>query len=154
MAIASSRRTVSLSALLIVAAVGGLSGCGGGGTAASGSHVPRLRMLVSLHTMARTTTGRPPASEEDFKKFVAANGAPVVARAGVASADELFVSERDGQPFVIVYGARPKGMHSDVVAYEQQGVDGKRQVGFGVGMVETVDDARFNELVPNPPAKN
>jgi hypothetical protein len=151
--IVGSRRTVPFSALILLAAAVGLPGCSAG-PAATGSDVPRLRMVVSLYNMARTTTGRVPANEAEFKAFIADKGGPVIERAGVASAEELLVSERDGQPFVVVYGAPPKGMHNDVVAYEQQGVDGKRQVGFGLGMVETVDDAKFNELVPNPPAKN
>jgi hypothetical protein len=35
------------------------------------------------------------------------------------------------------------------VAYEQEGVDGKRYVATVVGAVEEVDEARFRELVPD-----
>ena len=62
----------------------------------------------------------------------------------VGSFDELFVSERDGQPLVVVYGSPPKD--SDVVVYEQTGVNGKRLVGHRIGMVEEVDEAQYKDL--------
>jgi hypothetical protein len=62
----------------------------------------------------------------------------------VDSIDELFVSERDGQPLVVVYGSPPAG--SDVVVYEHTGVNGKRLVGHRIGMVEEADEATFKSL--------
>ena len=66
---------------------------------------------------------------------------------GVSSTDELFISERDEQPLVIIYGKTPTGVAPGVVAYEKLGVDGVRQVGFKIGQVEEADAARFAELV-------
>jgi hypothetical protein len=37
---------------------------------------------------------------------------------------------------------------SGVVGFEQQGAGGRRFVGFTLGMVEEVDEQRFNTLVP------
>jgi hypothetical protein len=110
--------------------------------------VSNLRMLVSFYIFANNQLGRPPASEQEFKDFIAANGSAAMERLQLTGPDELLVSERDGQPFVIVYGKRPAGMSPDVVAYEKNGVDGKREVGFKLGMVNEVDEARFKELVP------
>ncbi|HEX6961513.1 MAG TPA: hypothetical protein VF175_06575 [Lacipirellula sp.] len=97
--------------------------------------------------MMQSQTGRPPADEAQFKSFISQNGA-ILERMGVASADDLFVSERDSQPFVVIYGKHPQGMATTVVAYESQGVDGKRLIGHSTRMIEEVDEARFRELVP------
>ena len=101
-----------------------------------------------MHGMMETSTGRPPANEMEFKRFIAEKGAPMLERAGMANLDELFVSERDGQPFVVIYGKYPPGMTSRIAAYEQNGVGGKRQVGYSAGAVEQIDETRFRELVP------
>jgi hypothetical protein len=36
-----------------------------------------------------------------------------------------------------------------VIAYEQEGIDGKRFIATSVGAIEEVDAARFRELVPD-----
>jgi hypothetical protein len=110
--------------------------------------------VISLYNMSRSDTGRPPANEEEFRAFISSKGAAAVERLELKSADEILISERDGKPFVVVYGRPQKGMDPDIIAYEQEGVDGKRQVGRGTGLVELVDDAQFRELVPIPPATN
>jgi len=38
-----------------------------------------------------------------------------------------------------------------VVAYEQEGVNGKRFVASKMGAVEEVDEARFRKMVPSAP---
>ena len=70
----------------------------------------------------------------------------------VTAVDELFVSDRDGQPLVVTYGKYPAGMNARIVVYEKNGADGKRFVGYNSGAVELVDDARFNELVTSSTA--
>jgi hypothetical protein len=107
-----------------------------------------MSILLSLYNAARSTSGHPPKNEQAFRSFVAEKGGPSLERAQITSVDELLLSERDNQPLVVFYGGPKPGAHPDVVAYEQQGVDGKRRVGFGIGMVEDVDDTRFRELVP------
>ena len=67
--------------------------------------------------------------------------------------ESLFVSPRDGQPYVVRYGLKfggPSPGGSPVVAYEQTGVGGYRYVAFAVGGAEQVDEKRFRELVPEP----
>jgi hypothetical protein len=94
-------------------------------------------------------------SEEEFKQAIQQKVPPdvlnvLVADAKANSVDELFISARDGRPFVIFYGGkRPKGVATDLFAYEQSGIDGKRQVAFGLGYVSEVDDQRFDEIVPS-----
>ena len=91
--------------------------------------------------------GRAPTNEQEFKTFISQNGGPMLEQAGVASVDELFVSERDGQPFVVLY--KPStAVQSDVIAHEGAGVNGKRLVAHSMGAIEEVDETRFRELVP------
>ena len=61
--------------------------------------------------------------------------------------DALFVSDRDGQPFVVRYGVSGGLGATDAVIFEQQGRNGKRQVGFTDGTVEEVDSARYDQLL-------
>jgi len=112
-----------------------------------------LRWLLRLYALASNEAqGRPPKSEEAFKQYIAGMDAGVrdrlLAGAGVSSTDELFISERDGQPYVIIYGKPARKMDSGVVAYEQQGVNGLRYVGRRVGAGEEVDEQQFNTMVP------
>jgi hypothetical protein len=120
-----------------------LVGCAVEGPATeTGTH--RVRVLTGIYNKVSRDLGRPPKDEQEFKDKVNSAGlSPKSLK--VSSIEELFVSERDGQPFAIVYGSTPKG--SDVVVYEQTGVDGKRLVGHRIGMVEEVDEAKFQELV-------
>lgn len=120
-----------------------LTGCNGD-DASSDAH-SHIRVLTRFYTRVSMDLGRPPKDEAEFKEKIKAINADLNA-VGVSSVDELFVSERDGQPLVVDYGDFPKG--SSVVIYEQTGVDGKRMVGQRIGSVEEVDDARFKELVP------
>ena len=91
-------------------------------------------------------------NEEEFKRYInsldTATQDRIRAGSGAANMDELFISERDGQPYVIFYGQPPAGVANDLVAYEQKGVAGNRFVGYGLGAVAEVDEQRFNELVP------
>ena len=67
----------------------------------------------------------------------------------VENPDELFISERDNQPYVIGYGPKADGKPREVIAYEKTGVDGKRMVGYATGIVVELDDEHFREAVPH-----
>src|SRR3954466_14749601 len=75
-----------------------------------------LHWLLRLYAHARQK-GKSPNSEPEFKQFIASI-APALAdrtRAGanITSTDELFISERDGQPYIVFYGTMPKGVAND-----------------------------------------
>jgi hypothetical protein len=135
--------------ILLVAIV---AGCGSPGTnQSSDPSSSHLRWLLALRTQA-ISQGQAPKNEEEFKRFINSLDAAaldrVKAASGISNIEELFISERDGQSYVIFYGEPPAGVAADVVAYEQKGVDGKRFIGYGLGVVGEVDEQRFNELVP------
>jgi hypothetical protein len=98
--------------------------------------------------------GQPPANEAEFKQFVGSLSPEQLAGFNVTDPESLFISSRDGKPYVIVYGP-PKGpaglSGAPVIAYEQEGVGGKRYVANAMGEVAEVDEARFKELVPGAP---
>jgi len=133
-------------AVALIAAATATIGCGGGGEqSAAEKETSHLRTLVSFYQYAAKSSRGATANEQAFREFLA-DKVDTLAESGVNSVDELFISERDNQPFVVIYGKRPSGMEPGVVAYEQTGVDGKRQVGFDIGRIEEADQARFNEL--------
>lgn len=101
-----------------------------------------------MYNAAVRELGRAPKNEQELKDFVAAKGDPFLKPLDLESPDQLFVSERDGEPFVIVYGQPPKGMRGDLVAYEQTGVDGKRRVGYSLGIIEEVGEEDLREMAP------
>ena len=71
----------------------------------------------------------------------------VMAQMGVESVDELFVSRRDNQPFVVFFGKdiiHHEGV--DIIGYEQTGVNGVRVVGFRGGYVRMWDDQQVAAL--------
>ena len=125
-----------------------LVGCGAQSDVAQRQETTHLRSLVSLYRHAASTLGRPPADEVEFKDFIRNKAKAMVDALKIANVDELFVSERDGQPFVVLYGRRPPEVAPDLVAYERTGVAGKRYVGYSLGVVQEVDEQRFAELVP------
>ena len=62
--------------------------------------------------------------------------------------DGLFTSERDGKPFKVRYKVGGGRGSVSAVVFEQEGVNGKKQVGFTGGRVDEVDDATYNQLWP------
>jgi hypothetical protein len=71
--------------------------------------------------------------------------------AGVGAADELFVSPRDNQPYVVYYGNdAAKMLDRGQLIHERNGVNGRRLVGHRLGYVREVDEAEFRELFPGP----
>ena len=95
--------------------------------------------------------GQPPKSEREFKAFVESQGKPLLDSFGVSSVESLFASPRDKKPYVVRYGAvtgPPGPAGQPVIAYEQEGIAGKRYVASSLGAVEEVDAATFQRLVP------
>jgi hypothetical protein len=113
----------------------------------------RIKELTTTYAMYMNLKGaRPPANEADFKAFISESGDALLKSAEVGTVDELFVSPRDNEPYVIAYGSEAAKMLSrgGVVIYERSGKDGRRLVGNRGGFVNELDDAEFRRLVPAP----
>jgi hypothetical protein len=70
----------------------------------------------------------------------------------ITEIDKLFVSSRDNKPYVVIYGTMPGGQGpggAPVVAYEKEGVKGKRFVASALGAVVEVEEAEFRKMVPD-----
>jgi hypothetical protein len=149
-----SRATLGVSLVLFISIIGlwGFSGCSGGGTASAPMQQSNIKPLAMLYgQFIGQHQGRPPASEEEFRKFIQERGMGMLKQFGISSVDALFISERDKQPYVVIYG-QPKGPAAlagqPVCVYERQGVGGRRYVASSLGAVEEVDESRFRQLVP------
>jgi hypothetical protein len=143
------RRTRWLASGLLLLALGAVPGCA---NELESPTANKLRGLAKLYLdCAVSKSGPGPASEQEFKKHLRRLEGFVLRMNGVdpANLEAAFVSERDGEPFVILYGVsitRISGTSAPLVAHEKTGKNGKRLVAFANGKVEAVDEARFREL--------
>jgi hypothetical protein len=113
-------------------------GCQGGNSAPVPSDPSMMRGVISTYRTAASMLGKPPASMDDLKQVLA----PLSDDPG-----QYLRSKRDGQDFVIVWGLNLDTLPPDVVvAYEQNGVDGKRMVVMPRGDVREVTSEEFAKL--------
>lgn len=124
-------------------------GCGDAPVAAGGQGEKVLTAVVQAYvTHLRTHRYKAPANEAEFKDVLQQAGAGILERAGVKTVDQLLVSPRDFQPFVIAYGKdASRLLEHDIVAHEKTGVSGRRLVGYDLGYVEDVDEQTFKRLL-------
>ena len=89
--------------------------------------------------------GQSPANEKELKDFISKLDANV-------NVDEIFVSPRDNEPYVVRYklGTAMPGAEM-VTVHEKTGVNGKKMIGLATGQVRIVDDDEFQKLVGRPP---
>ncbi|QDT69259.1 hypothetical protein MalM25_21930 [Planctomycetes bacterium MalM25] len=108
------------------------------------TNIKKLRGAYGLYLFQHDLRG--PENEEELKEYLRTDeGAQVkLGRMGmtVDQIDSIFISERDGQPFKVRYGLRGLGDHA--VAFEAEGVDGKRMVALSIP--REVDDAEYERL--------
>ena len=132
---------------------GVFAGCGGGTdpdkaiARVNETNIQRLANLYFTYQMKNAWQG--PADEAEFKKFISSYDPKKLTRIGIdpSAIDELFVNERDGQPFKIRYSVAGSAMgSSEPVIFESVGVDGKRVVGFLNMEQREVDEAEYNDL--------
>lgn len=102
--------------------------------------VSRLQQLsVFYGRYMSQNKGQTPTSEKQFKEFIQKVDSSV-------NVDELFVSPRDNEPYVVRY---KEGMVAPgaVTVHEKTGVDGQRMVSLSTGEVRTVDETEFKKLM-------
>jgi hypothetical protein len=111
----------------------------------------RIKQLANLYMAFQMRNGsNGPKDEAAFKSFIQ-SGMPShrleMMRVDTNKLDELFVSERDGEPFLIKYGQSGGVMSKLPVVFEKEGRAGKRQVASTNGQVEETDEGRYQELL-------
>jgi len=138
------RRAAFASAAL--AALAALTGCGDNIAKQVGemnkSNIQRVSNLYAAFQNMKSARG--PKDQAELTQFIKEYDPEKLRMMGVSNGVEpLFVSERDGKPFHIRYKVGGGRGSVDPVAFEQEGKDGKRQVGFTGGKIEEVDGDRY-----------
>jgi hypothetical protein len=109
--------------------------------------VPRLVVLLQHLTdyvdLTNRSGDRPP-TEEKFKKYLDELPQSRLAADQISDVQQLFVSPRDHEPFVIDYEI-PLGGHVAAI-WERHGVGGRRYVIFVDNALEEADEKRSEEL--------
>jgi hypothetical protein len=143
--------------LLLGLIVVGTPGCGGSGSVdinpefgptSTGDDVKdRMTQIQRLYQAYVNTNQRPPANEEELKKF--AKGLSEEDREGymlIEDIESCFTSPRDNQPFVIQYGMNlSPGGEPKAIAWEAKGEGGSRIVALSTGYVEEYDEETFQQ---------
>ncbi len=146
---------VLLGACLLLGVVAAQSGCSPDTSdpnvvisQANKTNIQRLRNLYVMYQMKNKFQG--PKDEAEFKEFIKAADVSILEPMGVdpAKVDELFISERDNEPFVVKYGVptTPRGS-TDPVIFEKTGVGGKKMVAFLNMSEREVDDTEYQQLL-------
>ena len=140
--IRSRRVTVWLPLFVVV-------GCASDDTASPTAN--KLRGIARIYLdYAVPKNGAGPADEAALKKHMKAMPDFVLASNGIdpAVGDALFVSDRDQEPFVVIYGqgiGAISGKSKQVIAHEKTGVRGTKLVTFVSGKVESADEAQLQQ---------
>ena len=131
-----------------------LTGCSRTATPASEAD-PHLAVLTKLYVdHLNAHQGLPPKDEAAFKSYVSQHGAHRLKDAATSDLNALFISTRDNQPLVFVYGASANpAKQTPLIGYERSAVDGKRTVGYRHGTAELVEESQFATLAPTAPTK-
>lgn len=139
--------------IAVILLLGGCSRATQKARAREESHLKKLAVLYMQY--ASQHRGQGPASEAEFKSFIRSLPEAQRKSLGAQDVDALFVSERDGKPYVILYGVKgmtapgPGGPGSaPVIGYEQIGQGGSRYVANSLGAVELLDENAFRQRVP------
>ena len=135
--------------LLVMVTAGGC----GDDSALDSPTAARLKGLATMYLdFIVAKGGNSPTSEAELKKHMRTVDQIQLNLAGIdpKKIDEAFVSLRDNEPFVVVYGVSPGTLGSKdgpVVAYEKKGVNGKRLVANVSAQLAHVNEAKLEELL-------
>lgn len=145
------QRFAVVAASLFVSALVGCSNSSDPGDAVAQANATNLRRLASLYFAYQSENNwRGPADEAQFKKFIQGVDPAKLNRVGIdpAKIDEIFINERDGQPFKIRYGVLGNVRGStEPVVFEATGEGGNRMVGFLDMQQREVDAAEYDRLL-------
>jgi hypothetical protein len=118
------------------------------------SNIQRLANLYFTYQMKNRWRG--PEDEEAFKNFLRSYNPKKLTRIGIDpnAIDEVFVNERDGEPFRIRYGVAGSAMGcSEPVIFEATGVDGMYLVGQLDMQQREMDESEANQLFEKDASK-
>lgn len=141
------RCTSGLLLCLFLAALG----CGGDDALSSPTALKMKGLANAYLDHVVGAGGNPPADEAALKKHMLGLRASVQYDYQVDpnNIDSSFVSQRDSEPLVVIYGqgiGKISGDSKQVIAHEKTGKNGKRLVVFVSTKVDVVDEAELERL--------
>ncbi len=146
-----TRHSWTRAGLMALALLIGTTGCGDKIRDKVGAmNSSNIRRVCNMYAAFQNYKGgRGPKDEAEFKEFVR-NFDPnklSMMKIDPNNVDGLFTSERDGKPFKIRY--KVGGARSSVAAvvFEEEGVSGKKQVGFTSGEPQYVDEDEYQQML-------
>jgi hypothetical protein len=110
------------------------------------SNIQRLANLYCVFQAAHNFVG--PKDEQEFKAFISTmhESRKKYFQIEPGQIDQLFVSERDKQPFKIRWELKATARQGLVpLVFEQQGVDGKYMIGFSSFEVREVEQFDYDQ---------
>lgn len=125
-------RMLLFSVLAVVCMASLLIGCGGSriADAVAAANSTRIQQLYNCYALFRHQNRyQGPKDEAAFKEFLRDSRYQKnlkLMQIDLDEIDDLFVSDRDGEPFKVRYGVN--GLGSIAVIFESKGVNGKRMV--------------------------
>jgi hypothetical protein len=124
---------IALFAIIVL----GLDGCAKSTRRTEDPDTTNLRRLYQAFVMSDDRRNRGPKDMAELKHWLGELGEKI-------TPDEMLISRRDGQPFVIFFGNRIRAEGGDtVLAYEKEGKEGKRFVLTLGGNVKSMTDEEF-----------
>lgn len=144
-------RMFRLSALFfVVLALVCLPGCGAKQVEGLPADEQNMKTIALLYGEFTSSKRKPPASLDEFKKYlesVKASPSAVITFEG--DVDTFLTSPRDKKPYTFIWNVTPQVGKLDPIAYEQEGDGDSRLAAFGGGSVLDLDSEQFKQLVPN-----
>ena len=132
----------------MIGACGLSAACGCGRTPQAPAPHTRLAVVAQAyaHFLAEHQ-GRLPRDQNQLKEFIQGSST-LLEKAGASDIEQLFISERDNQPLVLLFNSQRQPLAAaGIIGHEQVGVDGRRLVAYRFGNVEELDEAQFNTLL-------
>jgi hypothetical protein len=138
----SSHRALVLGVLAVAAFVAGCSGRG----APPPNVQLNIEQIAYWYQLYRSRHNRqPPPNEEAFVSFIKKT---MTEEQNIPMHDDFLVSPRDGKKYTIRYG-KPMSDNPErnIIAYEQEGGDGKKWLVVEMGYGKEVEDAELQQLL-------
>ena len=131
------KRDLSCGICLVIFAVA-LNGCGSSTDPPPPNDANNMRGIIRYYATATRQLGRPPAKMEELEAVLAG---------AVENPSEFFTSTRDGKVYAVVWGLKVDSLPEDtIIAYEREGVDGKRMVMPISGEPREVTEEEFAQI--------
>jgi len=136
--------------IAVIALLATLTGCGGDSALNSPTAI-KMKGLANAYLDHVVGANGSPKDETAFKKHIKGLRGSVQYdyKIDPDNIDGFFVSERDNQPFVVIYGedvGKISGDSKKVIAHEKTGKNGKRLVVFVGTKVDLVSEAELEQL--------